>query len=217
MEKIDLVVTRHPGLLAYLKEMGLATTETASILHATPEEVTGKRVCGVLPHSLLCLCESFTEIPLDLPLELRGKELTLEDMRKYASTPVTYRIVVVPPIVMGEGADKEFLLAIARREYDNHATGEKPLIEVAASHDHALTPEECKVAGVTPDTPCRKLTGGYNGKRPIYILEGESGLIIAEGTHMGNHSAFSLGKPGEVRRVPRTVTEETRLNFLEKV
>ncbi|MFH1547120.1 MAG: CRISPR-associated protein Csx16 [bacterium] len=212
---IELVVTRHPGLLDYLLEIGIATKNTIVISHATAETVIGKKVCGVLPHSLSCLCLSFTEIPLDLPLELRGKELTLEDMKKYASVPITYKVSVIATETTEQRPDKLFLSNIARREYNNHGQTNQPVIKIAASHNHALTPEECKIAGITPDTSCLKLTGGYNRKRPIYLLDGIFGLIVAEGTHMGNHSSFSLGKPGELRKVPRTIEEETRLNFLE--
>lgn len=95
MKKIDLVVTRHPGLVEYLRELGLATEEVVVVSHATPETVAGKRVCGVLPHNLSCLCESFTEVPLTLPAELRGKELTLEQVRRYAGKPVTYTVRIV--------------------------------------------------------------------------------------------------------------------------
>jgi len=95
--KIDLIVTRHQGLLALLQEKGLATDETVVVAHATAAEVTGKRVCGVLPHSLSCLCESFTEIPLSLPAELRGRELTAEEVRQYAGEPVTYIVRALPP------------------------------------------------------------------------------------------------------------------------
>jgi hypothetical protein len=87
---IDLVVTRHPGLVEFLMERGLCTPEVTVIPHASPEDVRGKHVCGVLPHSLSCLCESFTEVPLALPLELRGVELSLEQVRQYAGEPVTY-------------------------------------------------------------------------------------------------------------------------------
>lgn len=93
--KIDVVVTRHPGLVEYLRELGLATEATEVISHASPEAVRGKRVCGVLPHSLSCLCESFTEVPLALPAELRGAELTLEQVRQYASAPVTYIVAKI--------------------------------------------------------------------------------------------------------------------------
>ena len=92
MCQIDLVVTRHPGLVEFLKELGLATEETVVVSHASPETVTGRQVCGVLPHSLSCLCETFTEVPLTLPPELRGVELTLAQVRQYAGEPVTYKV-----------------------------------------------------------------------------------------------------------------------------
>ncbi len=90
MNKLNLVVTRHPGLVEYLKELDLMSEDTQVVAHATPELVTGKHVCGVLPHSLSCLCASFTEVPLRLTPELRGVELTLEQVREIADAPVTY-------------------------------------------------------------------------------------------------------------------------------
>lgn len=95
MEKINLIVTRHPGLVEYLCEIGLAAEGCEVISHASPEAVEGRHVCGVLPHSLSCLTASFTEIPLALPAELRGTELSLEQVRQYAGRPVTYRVEVV--------------------------------------------------------------------------------------------------------------------------
>jgi len=89
---IDLVVTRHPGLVEYLIEIGLANQSTEVISHASPEAVTGKHVCGVLPHSLSCLCASFTEIPLNLPQHLRGVELPKHLIHEYAGIPVTYKV-----------------------------------------------------------------------------------------------------------------------------
>jgi len=92
MIKIDLVVTRHPALVDYLRENGLTDSSTEVVAHATPEVVCGKNVCGVLPHSLSCLTKSFTEVPLFLPADLRGKELTLEQVRQYAQPAVTYQV-----------------------------------------------------------------------------------------------------------------------------
>ena len=97
--KIDLIVTRHPGLLSLLQEKGMATPETAVVAHATATDVAGKSVCGVLPHSLSCLCESFTEIPLSLPAELRGRELTAEEVHQYAGEPVTYIVRTLTPVI----------------------------------------------------------------------------------------------------------------------
>jgi putative CRISPR-associated protein (TIGR02620 family) len=87
-----LVVTRHPALVDYLREIGLIDGEAEVVDHATPELVTGRHVIGVLPHSLSCLTASFTEVPLRLTPELRGKELDLETLRKIAGRPVTYRV-----------------------------------------------------------------------------------------------------------------------------
>ena len=88
--KFELVVTRHAALVEYLREEGLADSYTVVMDHAGEEDIMGLNVCGVLPRSLSCLTRSFTEIPLNLPKELRGKELSLEDVRKYAGEPVTY-------------------------------------------------------------------------------------------------------------------------------
>ena len=93
--KIDLIVTRHPGLVEYLIEAGVVSSNVEVITHASPQAITGRHVCGVLPHSLSCLTASFTEVPLRLTPELRGKELTVEDVRAIACPPVTYQIEVI--------------------------------------------------------------------------------------------------------------------------
>lgn len=95
MKRVDLVVTRHKALVEYLRELGLVEEGVEVIEHATPEAVTGRNVCGVLPHSLSCLTESFTEVPLKLTPELRGKELDLETLRKIAGKPVTYKVTKI--------------------------------------------------------------------------------------------------------------------------
>lgn len=87
---IQIIITRHAALVEYCREIGLINESTEVVSHATPEVVQGKHVLGVLPHSLSCLCASFTEVPLILPAELRGKELSIEDMREYAQEPATY-------------------------------------------------------------------------------------------------------------------------------
>lgn len=93
--KIDLIVTRHPALVDYLRELGLVDEGVEVLNHAMAAAVTGRNVCGVLPHSLSCLCETFTEVPLALTPELRGKELDLQTLRRIAGKPVTYRVEVV--------------------------------------------------------------------------------------------------------------------------
>jgi hypothetical protein len=92
---IDVVITRHPALVDYLRELEMVGDGVEIISHATPEAVAGRHVCGVLPHSLSCLTASFTEVPLRLTPELRGKELDLATLREIAGEPVTYKVEVI--------------------------------------------------------------------------------------------------------------------------
>lgn len=90
-----IVVTRHGSLVEYLKEQGIISDNVEVIEHANPKVVKGKHVIGVLPHSLSSLTKSYTEVPLSLPPELRGIELTLEQIRQYAGEPNTYKVYKV--------------------------------------------------------------------------------------------------------------------------
>lgn len=83
MAKVDLIVTRHAALKAYLIEKGVADETTPVLPHASAEQVRGKRVAGVLPIHLVAETSSFTTVELALPLEMRGRELSLDDMRRY--------------------------------------------------------------------------------------------------------------------------------------
>lgn len=87
---MTIVVTRHPALVAHLRKIGLIKADASVIAHASPDDVRGQHVIGVLPLSLAALAASVTEVPLNLPAELRGQELTEEQVARYAGDPVTY-------------------------------------------------------------------------------------------------------------------------------
>lgn len=89
---MKIVVTRHEALVAYLREIRLIDETTPVVAHADPVQIVRQHVIGVLPLWLAALAEFVTEIPLDLPPELRGVELTLEQVRQYAGEPATYRV-----------------------------------------------------------------------------------------------------------------------------
>ena len=55
----------------------------------------GKHVFGVLPMRLAALAGRFTEVTLQVPAELRGKELTLEEVNSLNPTLVTYKVTRV--------------------------------------------------------------------------------------------------------------------------
>lgn len=90
-----LVVTRHPGLVEHLRNSGLIGADAEVLEHAEAKDVEYRHVIGVLPHNLSCLTLSFTEVPLNLPAEMRGKELSAEEVKKYADAPVTYVVARV--------------------------------------------------------------------------------------------------------------------------
>lgn len=90
-----IVVTRHPALVEYLKERGVIDNDVEVVDHATAEIVKGKHVIGVLPTHLAALTGKYTNVGLNVPKELRGEELTLEQVRQYASTPTDYEIRVL--------------------------------------------------------------------------------------------------------------------------
>lgn len=89
---VDVIITRHPALVALLEERGLVPAGTPVLPHASVEDVRSKHVVGVLPLSLAAEAESVTEVPLALTPDMRGKELDLETLRQIAGEPVTYRV-----------------------------------------------------------------------------------------------------------------------------
>lgn len=91
-----VVVTRHPALVAYLTELGVVPAGTEVVAHATAEQVRGRHVFGVLPLHLAAEARRVTEVPLHVPAELRGVELTLAQVRRFAG-PLTSYVVFRSP------------------------------------------------------------------------------------------------------------------------
>jgi hypothetical protein len=85
-----VVVTRHAALVTYLVEAGIIGPDARVIEHATDDDVRGRHVIGVLPLRLAAMAETITEVPLIVPPEARGRELSVEDIRTFAGTPTTY-------------------------------------------------------------------------------------------------------------------------------
>ncbi len=85
------VVTRHKALVDYLLNKDIIKEgEFKLIEHADYTEVQGQDVIGVLPLQLSAYAKSITEVPLKLTPEMRGKELTFDEVEKIAEKPVQY-------------------------------------------------------------------------------------------------------------------------------
>lgn len=87
-----VVVTRHKCIMQYLLNKGLIDKNTKHLSFAKPEDIQGKHVFGILPNWLACQTAKFTELHLRLPVELRGRDLTLAQIETYIVEPVTYII-----------------------------------------------------------------------------------------------------------------------------
>jgi hypothetical protein len=102
MDKFDVIVTRHPALVKYLRLRGLVGKRTRVVQHASREDVEGMYVCGVLPMHLAVHTRELTTVELDVPAELRGKELTLEQLELYAKECATYTVMKARPELIPE-------------------------------------------------------------------------------------------------------------------
>lgn len=72
-----LIVTRHQGLVDWLRERGWTGDH---IPHAGAEEVEGRVVVGVLPMHLAALTSKFISATIKVPVEARGREWSKEEL-----------------------------------------------------------------------------------------------------------------------------------------
>lgn len=94
------IITRHPATVQYLKEV--LHVSASVVTHAddaffsglTPED----EVLGILPAPLMAqvcskTCKPFGHFEIALSPDLRGKELSLEDLQKLKPCIVRYMVV----------------------------------------------------------------------------------------------------------------------------
>lgn len=112
------VVTRHKALVNYLLDKDIIKEGEYSLIeHADYQEVQGQDVIGVLPLQLASYAKSITEVPLKLTPEMRGKELTFEEVEQVAEKPVKY---IVREIDSTDGIDYYYTIleGYSDKEYE---------------------------------------------------------------------------------------------------
>lgn len=87
---MKVLVTRHEALVEYFEELGIKFDKVIS--HATEEDVRGNDVYGVLPLRLASFTNTVTSIDMNIPAEMRGKELSLTDIETYFTGMSTYQV-----------------------------------------------------------------------------------------------------------------------------
>ena len=98
-EKIDrdeyktLVVSRHKGLIEWLERRGMINETTEIVSHITDKSVLYNRtVIGNLPLSLACLTGRMLTIEMEVPQELRGKDITADEMDNCGAYVDEYKV-----------------------------------------------------------------------------------------------------------------------------
>lgn len=88
-------ISRHPGAREWIAQQGVAADRLVAHLDVAIVK-RGDTVIGSLPVNLAAeVCAGgarYLHLSLDLPHELRGKELTAADMRKYGARIEEYRV-----------------------------------------------------------------------------------------------------------------------------
>lgn len=87
-----LVVTRHKALADLLREKGIISGDCDYMEHAGVDDVQGRDVVGNLPLHLAARCHTITSVAMSVPLEMRGRELTLDELREVYRGVHTYRV-----------------------------------------------------------------------------------------------------------------------------
>ena len=93
-------ISRHPGALAWAAEEGLGVDQV--IDHLDPDIIQpGDILIGTLPVNLAAVvCERggrYLNLSLDLPPELRGRELSVEQMRACGARVEEYQVRRLDP------------------------------------------------------------------------------------------------------------------------
>jgi len=100
--KIPLVVTRHRGLVDFLREDGFLEEIELTSHVRDPNILRGREVWGNLPMHLAAYADKVVCVDLDLPPEARGKDLTSDEVRKYCRSISTYRVERIGRMYMDE-------------------------------------------------------------------------------------------------------------------
>ncbi|MBK1735769.1 CRISPR-associated protein Csx16 [Halorhodospira abdelmalekii] len=88
-------VTRHPGAVSWAARQDLTVDRVVVHLDASAVE-PGDRVIGTLPvHMAAAICErgaTYWHLALSLPPQLRGKELSVEEMERAEARIERYHV-----------------------------------------------------------------------------------------------------------------------------
>ncbi|MDD5297615.1 MAG: CRISPR-associated protein Csx16 [Rhodocyclaceae bacterium] len=94
-------VSRHPGAVAWASRQGLAVDRLVAHLD-TADIQPGDVVVGTLPVNLAAeVCRQggrYLHLALELPLEMRGRELSADDLERFGACIAAYTVEMAPAV-----------------------------------------------------------------------------------------------------------------------
>lgn len=131
-----LIVTRHSGMVDWLSRNGVSGRVVS---HASAEDVRGMNVYGNLPMHLAALADSITTVDMDLPAEMRGQDISADQMDSYDARMTTYQVRSVEM-----NKENKTITEISQLEhlttyriiYSKYDTEDNPDLRIAYVDDH---------------------------------------------------------------------------------
>jgi putative CRISPR-associated protein (TIGR02620 family) len=90
-----VIITRHGGLVEWLKATRPELADAPILDTATPADVEGKDVYGVLPLHLAALAASVTVVEFTAAVVRGGMDLTAKQMAEAGAALRTFRVMEV--------------------------------------------------------------------------------------------------------------------------
>jgi hypothetical protein len=85
-----VIVTRHPALVTFLRETyGITGTV---VEHISKEDARSRNIIGNVPLHIAAYANAVATLELDIPRELRGVELTVDQIRQYSKGLEWYKV-----------------------------------------------------------------------------------------------------------------------------
>lgn len=86
-----IIITRHASMVEFLQKNGIVGEVISHVDNIS--QIEGKDVFGILPINMAANVNSITTIGFtNLPQEMRGKELTLEQMEEFGAYLETFKV-----------------------------------------------------------------------------------------------------------------------------
>ena len=100
-----VVVSRHDAFVEFLKSFGILHGNEKVISHvSSPDEIAGKIVISSgMPLWLSAMAKCMVVVSMDIPFQMRGKELSVDDMKRFFKRIDVFEVKHVYTFDMGKG------------------------------------------------------------------------------------------------------------------